>query len=77
MARGEALLVLQHLAVELVDEPVDGRVHVRVARLHVDVLAGQVHVRLDLWSSFSTVTITFTSITWSKCRLIRVSFCVT
>src|SRR5258706_1623190 len=47
MARLEALLVLQHLAVELVDEHVDGGVHVRVARLHVDVLAGEVHVRLD------------------------------
>src|SRR5687767_9885815 len=43
----EALLVADHLAVELVDQPVDRRVHVAVVRLHVDVLARHVHVGLD------------------------------
>ena len=47
LAVREALLVPDHLAVELVHEPVDRGVHVAVVGLHVDVLARQVHVGLD------------------------------
>jgi hypothetical protein len=42
------LLVLQHLAVELVRQHVDRGIHVGLDRLDVDVLAARVQVDLDL-----------------------------
>ncbi len=62
-----------HLAVELVDEHVDRRVHVRLDRLGVDVLAAHVQVDLDLAVELVHRNTTFTSITWSKCRVTRSS----
>src|SRR5258706_3508815 len=42
-----ALLVLQYLAIELVDQRVDRRIHVRVVAFDKNVLAGEMHIGFD------------------------------
>jgi hypothetical protein len=64
-------LVLDNLAIQLVGEAVNRRVHVSVFGLYENVLAAQVDVGFDDVLELFTVMMTLMSMTWSKWRLTR------